>query len=199
MRHELTRKNASRGPHVDGGRVELGAEEDVRRAVPQRDDLGRVAPHRDAERPRQPEVGQLQLAALVDQQVLGLQVAVQDVAAVAVREAAQQLKPGMKVPFERNCTSRKFKIAKFNLHERLHNVRVNLAVEGVEVLLEVLVAVLEDQGEFAVRVEDVVEADNVAVVQLLEQADFAQRGRRDALQCSVGFTLLPSGSFPNFA
>ena len=72
MRHELTRKNASRGPHVDGGRVELGAEEDVRRAVPQRDDLGRVAPHRDAERPRQPEVSQLQLAALVDQQVLGL-------------------------------------------------------------------------------------------------------------------------------
>ena len=89
LRHELTRKNASRGPHVDRGRVELGAEEDVRRAVPQRDDLGRVAPHRDAERPRQPEVGQLQLAALVDEQVLGLQVAVQDVAAVAVREAAQ--------------------------------------------------------------------------------------------------------------
>ena len=56
----------------------------------------------------------------------------------------------------------------------------------------------EDQGEFAVRVEDVVEADNVAVVQLLEQADFPQRGGRDALQCSVGFTLLPSGSFPNF-
>ena len=41
---------------------------------------------------------------------------------------------------------------------------------------------LEDQSELAVRVEDVMEADNVAVVQLLEQADFAQRRRRDALE-----------------
>ena len=107
LRRELTRKNASGGPHVDRGRVELGAEEDVRRAVPQRHDLGRVAPHRDAERPRQPEVGQLQLAALVDQQVLGLQVAVEDVAAVAVREAAQQLEPGVRVSLKRMNTSNK--------------------------------------------------------------------------------------------
>ena len=90
---ELTCKNAARGPHVDRGCVELGAEEHVRRAVPQRHHFGRVAPHRDAERARQPKVGQLQLAALVDQQVLRLQVAVEDVAAVAVREAAQQLEP----------------------------------------------------------------------------------------------------------
>ena len=41
---------------------------------------------------------------------------------------------------------------------------------------------LEDQGEFAVRVEDVVEPDNVAVVQLLEQADLAQRRGRDTLK-----------------
>ncbi len=68
------------------------------------------------------------------------------------------------------------------IHERLHNVRVNLPVEGVQVFLEVLVTVLEDQSELAVRVEDVMEADNVAVVQLLEQADFSQRRRWDALE-----------------
>ena len=68
------------------------------------------------------------------------------------------------------------------IHERLHNVGVNLPVEGVKVFLEVLVAVLEDQSELAVRVEDVVQADNVAVVQLLEQADLAQRRGRDTLK-----------------
>ena len=68
------------------------------------------------------------------------------------------------------------------LHERLDNVWVNLPVEGVKVFLEVLVAVLEDQSELAVRVEDVVQADNVAVVQLLEQADLAQRRGRDTLK-----------------
>ena len=88
-KYELTRKNASRGPHVDRGCVELGAEEDVRRAIPKRDHFGRVTPHRNAKRPGQSEVGQLQLAALVDKQVLGFQVAVEDVAAVAVRETAQ--------------------------------------------------------------------------------------------------------------
>ena len=38
-------------PHVDAGGVELGPEEDVRRAIPEGDHLGTVTTHWDAEGP----------------------------------------------------------------------------------------------------------------------------------------------------
>lgn len=41
-------------------------------------------------------------------------------------------------------------------HERLDNVRVDVTVERVKVLLEVLVAVLEHEGQLPVRVQDIV-------------------------------------------
>ena len=40
---------------------------------------------------------------------------------------------------------------------------------------------LEDEGQLPVRVEDVVEADNVAVLQLLEETNLAESGGRNAL------------------
>jgi len=52
-------------------------------------------------------------------------------------------------------------------HKAPADGHVDLPVEAVKVLLEVLVAVLEDQGEFLVRVQDVYEAHNVLVLQLL--------------------------------
>jgi len=64
-----------------------------RAPVPQRDDAVGVALVLVGARvlAREPKVGQLQDAAVVDQQVAGLEVAVQHVAAVAVRQAGQQL------------------------------------------------------------------------------------------------------------
>lgn len=82
----------------------------------------------------------------------------QHVVAVAEGEAAQQL-----------------------IHEGLDDVEGDFAVERVEVLLEVLVAVLEDERELLVGVEDVVEADNVFVLQLLEEANLAQGRGGNAL------------------
>ena len=41
---------------------------------------------------------------------------------------------------------------------------------------------LEDEGQLPVRVEDVVEADDIAVLQLLEQANLAESGGRNALK-----------------
>ena len=71
-------------PDVDVCGVLGGAEEDVGRPVPERDHFARVRLDRDGARARQPEVGQLQVPALRDQQVLRLQVPVQDAPRVAV-------------------------------------------------------------------------------------------------------------------
>ena len=80
-----------RSPHVDRRRVDGGAEQHVRRPVPQRDHLVavRLGGHRLGA--RQTEVRQLQLAQLVDEQVLRLEVPVQHPVLVAVGQAAQQL------------------------------------------------------------------------------------------------------------
>ena len=58
---------------------------------------------------------------------------------------------------------------------------VERLLAAVEELLEVLVEVLEDEREFAVGVEHVDEADDVGVLELLEQGDLADGRRRDAL------------------
>ncbi len=50
-----------------------------------------VVPHWEADAAREAEVGQLDVPAVVDQQVLGLEVAVEDAVRVAVRDAGQQL------------------------------------------------------------------------------------------------------------
>ena len=83
--------DAAGGPDVDAGVVGAGAEQDVRGAVPQRDDLVGEGVDGDAERPRQPEICELELALCVDEQVLRLQVAVQYTVVVAEGDTAQQL------------------------------------------------------------------------------------------------------------
>lgn len=64
----------SYSPDVDGASVLVGAEQDLRRPVPQGDDLVRVHADGDAEGARQAEVGDLDGAVLVDQKILGLQI-----------------------------------------------------------------------------------------------------------------------------
>lgn len=79
-------------PHVQRRRILGASEQNVRRAVPQRDDLVRIRMARDRLRPRQPEIGQFQLARLAYQQVLRLDVPMQHATLVAIRQPAEQLK-----------------------------------------------------------------------------------------------------------
>jgi len=74
-------QNASSRPHVYAGCVKLGSKQDIRWAVPQGHHLCGVALYGNAEGPSQTKVSQLQFAILVDQQVLRLQIAMQDVVA----------------------------------------------------------------------------------------------------------------------
>ena len=81
------RHDAPGGPDVDAGVVGPAAQEDVRRAIPQGDDLVGEGVDGDAERAGETEIRQLQLAFVVDQQVLGLEVSMQDAVLVAEGDA----------------------------------------------------------------------------------------------------------------
>ena len=81
------RHDAAGRPDVDAGVVGARAEQDVRRAVPERDHFVAERVDGDAERSCQPEIGKLELPFVVDEQVLGLQVAVQDAVFVAEGDA----------------------------------------------------------------------------------------------------------------
>ena len=151
-------EDAADAPHVDVRRVVGGAEEHVGRPVPQSDHLVRVGLGGYGLGARQPEVGELELAARIDEQVLRLEVAVQYLLGVAVGEAAQQLE-----------------------EEQAYVAHAHDVGAVVHVLLEVALEVLEDERERLVRVDDVVQRDDVGVLELLEQRDLAYRRARRAL------------------
>ena len=85
------RVDAADTPHVDARAVLPAAEQDLRRAVPERDDLVGVGAEGHAEGPREPEVGEFEVAFFVDEEVLGFEVAVQHAVGVAVARSFEQL------------------------------------------------------------------------------------------------------------
>ena len=125
---EHLRHDAAGAPDVDAGVVGAAAEEDVGRAVPQRHDFVAEGVNRDAEGAGKAEIGEFELALVVDEEVLRFEVAVEDSVLVAECDAPQKL------PHEA------FDCVGFECAPRA-------AVGGVvavHVLLEVLVHVLED-------------------------------------------------------
>lgn len=64
-----------------------------------------------------------------------------------------------------------------SLQKRLDNIQIDLSVQTVEILLQILIAMLKDQCQFLVTVQHVVKPDYIFVLQLLEQAYFSERGR----------------------
>jgi len=133
----------------------------------QRDDLVRQRPDRRAERARQPKVRDLEAPVLRDEQVLGLQVPVHAPAHVAEAQAPQHLE-----------------------RVRFHEHRVQRAVARVQEPFQVLVEELEDQVEAPVVLEDVLEGDDVRVLELLEERDLPERGRRHTLVLELEPDLL---------
>ena len=67
------------------------AEKDLRCAVPESDDFVCVGTERDAEGAGQTEIGQLQVAFLVDEQILRFEVTVQDAVGMAVAGTLEEL------------------------------------------------------------------------------------------------------------
>lgn len=85
--------------------------------------------------------------------------------------------------------------------EGLDGGLAEIAAAGIDVFFEILIEVLKDEGELLFGVYDVVEPDNIWVLELFEQGDFAD-GRAwhsfvltlqtDALQRDdlIGLTVL---------
>ena len=143
---------AADGPHVDGLAVGRVADQQLRAAVPARADVVRVASARPGEEARKAEVAQLQDAVLREEQVLGLEVAVDDRVAVQVVDAADQLP-----------------------HDAPHLARLEALRVALERLEQRALDVLEDEVELALAAEHLDEAHDVLVPQLLEDAHLAQR------------------------
>lgn len=79
------------------------------------------------------------------------------------------------------------------VHEVLDDFhRDVLVLERADEVLEILVAVLEDQDQSLLVVDDVVQLDNVDMVQLLEQRDLSDGCAGDAFFLRVEVDLLES-------
>jgi hypothetical protein len=66
------------------------------------------------------------------------------------------------------------------IHEAAHccGIESSTFAVRIHILLEIPVAVLEDEDQLGLGVNNVVESDDVHMLQLLHQRDFADRGRR---------------------
>ena len=84
-------EDAANGPHVNTSGVLAATEQNFGRTVPESDDLVGVSAERNTKGASQTKIGQLQVALLVDEQVLRLQVTVQDAVGMAVARALEEL------------------------------------------------------------------------------------------------------------
>lgn len=84
-------KDATNGPHVNASRVLASTQENLGGSVPQSDDLVGVCAQRNTKGAGKTEIGELEVALLVNEEVLGLEIAVQDAVGVAVLDAIAKL------------------------------------------------------------------------------------------------------------
>lgn len=89
--HRHLGKDTAYAPHVDGRAVVTRTEKDLWSPIPQRDHLMGVGSQWDTESAGQAEIGQLQVALLVDQQILRFEIAMQNSMGVAEVNASDEL------------------------------------------------------------------------------------------------------------
>ena len=129
--------------------------------------------HRHAEGSRQAEITKFKFSLSIDEQVLRFQIAVQDSVLVAEGRAHEKL-----VHEATNCVG-------------IEGTTVTVCIH---VFFEVPFTVLENQHEFCFRVDDIVKAHDVDVLELFHKRDLANRGGRGSL-FSVKVYLLESDDF----
>lgn len=156
-----------------------------------------VCAKRDAEGTGETEISQLQVALAVDEQVLGLQIAVEDTMAVAVADALTQLAHELldnsiahSQPVQLSAGALRQSLATSSIRDR----------EGFHVFLQIQVEELEHEVELvAIGVDNVEELNDVGVTHLLQQGDLADGGggnafilglETDLLQCHNATSVL---------
>lgn len=160
-------KYAAHRPHVYTRGVLPTTQQDLRSTVPQRHNLVGVGPEGDSKGTGKTEIRQLEVAVAVDQEVLGLQIAVEDSVRVAEPNAIAELAHEL--------------LDNVGSQSQLGQVRVcalgqspaAAAVgdwQGLHVFLEVEVEKLKDEVELVtVGVYDIKQTDYVGITHLLEQ------------------------------
>mmetsp|Transcript_28352 Transcript_28352/g.46085 ORF Transcript_28352/g.46085 Transcript_28352/m.46085 type:complete len:230 (-) Transcript_28352:187-876(-) len=141
LRHHL-HEDGPDGPHVHGRSVRLRSQQDLGRAVPQRDDLVRQRSNGRAECPRESEVGEFEDAVAGDEEILRLEIAVHDSPGVAEGESAAHLE---EVGFDQHG--------------------IEESVVRLERLFQVAVEEFEDEVELAILLDAVFQVDNIFVSQ----------------------------------
>lgn len=160
-------KDTAQTPDVNRRGVIFTSQEDLGSPVPQSHHLVRVSAHRHPKRPRQPEVGQFDLALSVDEQILWFEVPVENPVRVTESQALEQLE-------------------QVALDER----EGDAGDGGVHEPLQVLVEELEHKVKFVFGVDHVAQLDYVGMVELLQQGDLTDGGARDAFGLRVQSDLL---------
>ena len=151
-------QDAPHRPDINRARVILAAEQQLRRPVPPRDHvLGHEPPLR--RRPRQAKVAYFQVAVRVQEQVAGLQIAVQHLRGVNVLEPAQDLVQEILAVLVAEALRRSQDLVEVRVHQLVHQVDV------VEVIL--------GRGT-----HDVLEQHDVLVLQPAKELDLAERPSR---------------------
>jgi hypothetical protein len=84
-------EDAANRPHVNTSGVLAATKQNFRRAVPEGDNFVGVSAERDTKSASKTEIGKLQVALLVDEQVLRLEITVQDAVGVAVACTLEKL------------------------------------------------------------------------------------------------------------
>lgn len=143
--------DAAGRPDVDACVIGPASEKDIWRTVPECDDLVREGVDRDAECTGETEVAKLQQTFTVDEQVLGLEVAVENTVLMAEVDSLEKL-----------------------VHEALDcsGLEGTTFAISVHVPLKIAIHVLEHQHELVLSVDDVVEGDDVFVLELFHERDF---------------------------
>lgn len=142
--------DAARGPDINAGVVGTRAEENVWRTIPQGDDFVGKGVDRNAESASETKVSKLELALVVDEKILRLEIAMEHAILVAECNSLEQL-----------------------IHERLDGDVVELATIAarVHVLFQVLVHILEHEHQLVFRMDHIVERDDVFMFELLHEGD----------------------------
>ena len=171
-------EDAANGPHINTGRVLATTEQNLRGAVPQRNDLVGVGAEGHTKGSRESEISKLEVTVAVDKEILGLQIAMQHAVAVAVANTLAQL--AHELLYHRVPEAEAAEPGAGALGERLAAPAV-ADWEGFHVFLQVEVEELHDEVQFvAIGVHNVEEADDVGVVHLFEEGDLADGGGGDA-------------------
>lgn len=152
--------DTARGPYVNASVVRSATKQDVWGAIPQSDHFVGEGVDGDAKGTRETEIAKLEKAFAVNEEILRLEIPVEDSVLVTKIDTLQQL-----------------------IHKALDCSRfksTTLAI-CIHVSLKISIHVFKDKHELILRMNNVVQGNNILMFKLLHERNFPDRSRRSSL------------------